>query len=158
MRATKEVRLAVMHLQFGWGAYTVCECRAGERIGFYDGEEVTAEERMLLGRTEGKEHTVRLSRKQGVPYINGIDGVAGMQYINTAYGKEAREKETGQAEQEEKMAFRLNKRRVVVAVKGKHKLGAREEMRVAYGWTKATWTGITEADKDEAAHEAAHPC
>ena len=36
-----------------------------------------------------------------------------MQYINTAYGKEAREKETGQAEQEEKMAFRLNKRRVV---------------------------------------------
>ena len=80
-----------------------------------------------------------------------------MQYINTAYGKEAREKETGQAEQEEKMAFRLNKRRVVVAVKGKHKLGAGEEMRVAYGWTKATWTGITEADKDEAAHEAAHP-
>ena len=79
---------------------------------------------------------------QGVPYINGIDGVAGMQYLNTEYGREGREQSTGQPEQTEKMVFRINKKRVVVAVKEKQRLEAGEEMRVAYGWTRAVWTEI----------------
>ena len=94
-----EVRLAVMQSQFGWGAYAVCECRSGERLGWYDGEEVTAAQREMLGHMEGREHTVRVSPTQGVPYINGIDGVAGMQYLNTGYGREGREQSTGQPEQ-----------------------------------------------------------
>ena len=40
------------------------------------------------------------------------------------------------------MVFRINKKRVVVAVKEKQRLEAGEEMRVAYGWTKAVWTEI----------------
>ena len=91
---------------------------------------------------EGREHTVRVSPTQGVPYINGIDGVAGMQYLNTGYGREGREQSTGQPEQIEKMVFRINKKRVVVAVKDKQRLEAGEEMRVAYGWTKAVWAEI----------------
>jgi hypothetical protein len=39
------------------------------------------------------------------------------------------------------MVFRLNKKRVVVAVKDKQRLEAGEEMRVAYGWTKAVCVG-----------------
>jgi len=31
---------------------------------------------------EGREHTIRVSPTQGVPYINGIDGVI-MEYLNT---------------------------------------------------------------------------
>jgi hypothetical protein len=40
------------------------------------------------------------------------------------------------------MVFRINKKRVVVAVKDKQRLEAGEEMRVAYGWTKAVWAEI----------------
>ena len=137
-----EVRLAVMQSQFGWGAYAVCECRSGERLGWYDGEEITAAQREMLGHMEGREHTIRVSPRQGVPYINGIDGVTGMQYMNTGYGREGRERRTGQPEQIEKMVFRINKRRVVVAVKERQGLEAGEEMRVAYGWTKAVWMEI----------------
>ena len=36
----REVRLAIMQSQFEWGAYAVCECRSGERVAWYDGEEV----------------------------------------------------------------------------------------------------------------------
>ena len=57
----REVRLAVMKSQFGWGAYAVCECRAEERLGWYEGEEVTVDEWEGLGRREGREHTVRVS-------------------------------------------------------------------------------------------------
>ena len=42
----REVRLAVMKSQFGRGAYAVCEYRAEERLGWYEGEEVTADETM----------------------------------------------------------------------------------------------------------------
>jgi hypothetical protein len=55
------------------------------------------------------------------------------------YGREGREQSTGQPEQ---MVFRINKKRVVVAVKDKQRLEAGEEMRVAYGWTKAVWAEI----------------
>ena len=56
----------------------------------------------------------------------------------------SREQSTGRPEQEEKMVFKTNKRRVIVAVKDKQRLGAGEEMRVAYSWTKKTWAGILE--------------
>ena len=50
-------------------------------MGWYDGEEITAAQREMLGHMEGREHTIRVSPRQGVPYINGIDGVTGMQYL-----------------------------------------------------------------------------
>ena len=41
----------VMQSQFGWGAYAVCECMSGDRLGcWYDGEEITAAQREMLGR------------------------------------------------------------------------------------------------------------
>ena len=68
-----------------------------------------------------------------------------MQYLNTEYGREGREKSRGQPEQIEKMVlFWINKKRVVVAVKDKQRLEAGEEMRVAYGWTKAVWAAKTQ--------------
>ena len=71
-----------MKSQFGWGAYAMCECRAEERLGWYEGEEVTVDEWEGLGKREGREHTVRVSWAGNgrTPCINGIDGVAGMQY------------------------------------------------------------------------------
>ena len=127
----REVRLAIMQSHFEWGAYAVCECRSGERVAWYDGEEVTADQRAALGHLEGKEHTIKVSSIKGVPYINGIDGVTGAQYLNTAYGRDGREQSTGRPEQEEKIVFKINKRKVIVAVKNKQKLGAGEEMGVA---------------------------
>ena len=53
-----EVRLAVMQSQFGWGAYAVCECRSGERLGWYDGEEITAAQREMLGHMRRAESTL----------------------------------------------------------------------------------------------------
>ena len=108
----REVRLAVMKSQFGWGAYAVCEYRAEERLGWYEGEEVTVDEWKGLGKREGREHTVRVSWAGNgrTPCINGIDGVAGMQYLNTAYGREEREKDTGVPEYTEKMTFKYNMR------------------------------------------------
>jgi len=96
----REVRHAVMHSQFGWGVYAVCEYKAGERLGWYDGEEITAERWGSLGKHEGREHTIRTGwaskhTTQTVQCMNGIDGVAGMQYINTAYGRVEREQSTG---------------------------------------------------------------
>ena len=57
-------------------------CRAEERLGWYEGEEVTVDEWEGLGKREGREHTVRVSWAGNgrTPCINGIDGVAGMQY------------------------------------------------------------------------------
>ena len=76
-------------------------------MGWYDGEEITAAQREMLGHMEGREHTIRVSPRQGVPYINGIDGVTGMQYLNTGYGRKGRERRTGQPEQIEKMVFSI---------------------------------------------------
>ena len=72
--------------------YAVCEYKAEERLGWYDGEEITAERWGRLGKHEGREHTIRTSwaskhTTRTVQCMNGIDGVAGMQYINTAYGR-----------------------------------------------------------------------
>ena len=44
----------------------------------------------------------------------------------------------------EKMVFKINKRKVIVAVKNKQKLEAGEEMRVAYSCTNKAWTEILE--------------
>ena len=119
----REVRHAVMTSQFGWGVYAVCAYSAGDRIGWYDGERITAEQWEGLGRHEGREHTIRTSwarakTRNEQSYVNGIDGVAGMQYINTAYGREERERLTGRPEYGEKVRFKYNGGRVVVAVKG----------------------------------------
>ena len=82
-----EVRLAVMQSQFGWGAYAV-NVNAGQGNGW--GGTMGRRSRQRSGRCWGTwraewrahlEHTVRVSPTQGVPYINGIDGVAGMQYL-----------------------------------------------------------------------------
>ena len=70
--------------------------------------------------------------------------MTGAQYLNTAYGRGGREQSTGRPEQEEKIVFKINKRKVIVAVNNKQKLGTGEEIRVAYSWTKKTWTGILE--------------
>jgi len=132
----REVRHAVMASQFGWGVYAVCEYKAGERLGWYDGERMTAEQWAGLGSDEGYEHTVRTSwagrqaRGGQQCYINGIDGVAGMQYINTAYGRGERERLTGQPEYGEKVKFKYNRGRVVVAVKDGQRIKAGEELRV----------------------------
>ena len=50
-----------MQSQFGWGVYAVCEYKAEERIGWYEGDEITAEQWGQLGKYEGREHTVRAS-------------------------------------------------------------------------------------------------
>ena len=60
-RDDREVRYAVMQSQFGWGVYAACEYAAEERIGWYDGEEITAEQWEKLGKYDGREHTVRAS-------------------------------------------------------------------------------------------------
>ena len=78
--------------------------------------------------------------------MNGIDGVAGMQYINTAYGRVEREQSTGRPEYTEKVRFRYNKGRVVVAVKEGPRIKAGEELRVAYGWTNAAWQRVQEEE------------
>ena len=60
-----EVRLAVMQSQFGWGAYAVCECRSGERLGWYDGERRSRQRSGRCWGTWRAEHTVRVSPTQG---------------------------------------------------------------------------------------------
>ena len=50
-RMERKVRHAVMHSQFGWGVYAVCEYKAEERLGWYDGEEITAEQQQHHGGT-----------------------------------------------------------------------------------------------------------
>ena len=40
----REVRHAVMHSQFGWGVYAVCDYKEKERLGWYEGEGITAEQ------------------------------------------------------------------------------------------------------------------
>ena len=81
----------VMQSQFGWGAYAVCECNvnAGQGIDWGAGMMGRRSQqrsgrcyREVLGHMEGREHTIRVSPTQGVPYINGIDGVI-MEYLNT---------------------------------------------------------------------------
>ena len=66
-----------------------------------------------------------------------------MQYLNTAYGREERERDTGVPEYTEKMTFKYNTRggdsKVVVRVKKGQKVGAGDELRVAYGWTSKAW-------------------
>ena len=143
----REVRHAVVRSQFGWGVYAVCDYGTGERLGWYDGECITAEQWAKLGKYEGHEHTIRTSWARDKiggarSYMNGIDGVAGMQYINTAYGREEREKQTGRPEYGEKVRFKYNGGRVVVAVKEGQSIRAGEELRVAYSWTQDTWRRI----------------
>ena len=79
-RADVEARVAVMRGQWGWAVYTVQECRAGQRLGWYDGDVVGVEEWGALGHGEGKDHTIQVGHTGEADWINGVDGVAGMQY------------------------------------------------------------------------------
>ena len=48
-----EARAAVMRGQWGWALYAVQECRAGQKLGWYEGEALSVEEWDRLGRHEG---------------------------------------------------------------------------------------------------------
>ena len=74
--------------------------------------------------------------------MNGVDGVGGMQYINSSYGRAARVRATGAPEPVEKMRFSLHKGKVMVRVKDGAKVVPGEEVRLAYGWTSAVWARI----------------
>ena len=76
--------------------------------------------------------------------MNGVDGVGGMQYINSSYGRTARVRATGTPEPVEKMRFSLHKGKVMVRVKEGAKVVPGEEMRLAYGWTGAAWARVLE--------------
>ena len=134
-----EARAAVMRGQWGWALYAVQECRAGQKVGWYEGEMMSAVEWDRLGRREGYEHTVRVSHTGGADYVNGIDGVAGMQYADAGYGRVERERETGRPEQIEKVRISLHEGRASLCVKKGARLMAGEEVRWAYGWTKKAW-------------------
>ena len=95
-----------------------------------------------LGRREGREHTIQAGYTDTAPYINGIDGVAGMQYLNTAYGRRKRERATGQPEPVEKIRMKPWGGNLAFAVKDKCTISAGEEMRVAYRWSRAAWARI----------------
>ena len=139
-----EVRLAILQAQWGWGAFAVSKCTGGMNMGWYEGELLAggAKEWDKLGRREGREHTLLAGYTDNAPYVNGIDGVAGMQYLNSAYGRRERERETGQPEPVEKIKMRPWGGKLTFAVKDKCSIKAGEEMRVAYGWTKAAWAKV----------------
>ena len=49
-----EARVAVMRGQWGWAVYAVQECRAGQRLGWYDGDVVGSDEWDAMGQGEGR--------------------------------------------------------------------------------------------------------
>ena len=63
---------------------------------------------MKLGRCEGREHTIRAGHTQHSTWINGINGVTGLQYINSSYGRTARERQTGIPEPDERIRFSVS--------------------------------------------------
>ena len=56
VRADVEARVAVMRGQWGWAVYAVQECRAGQRLGWYDGDVVGADEWGAMGQGGGREN------------------------------------------------------------------------------------------------------
>ena len=113
-------------------------------VGWYEGDQLAggAREWDRLGRREGREHTLQAGYTDDAPFINGIDGVAGMQYLNTAHGRKERERATGQPEPTEKIRMKLWKGSITFAVKDNSCVKAGEEMRVAYRWTSAAWERV----------------
>jgi len=63
--ADVEARAAVMAGQWGWAVYAVQECKAGQRVGWYEGERVRDGEWEGLGWRERREHTVRAGHTAG---------------------------------------------------------------------------------------------
>jgi len=145
VRADVEARVAVMKGQWGWAVYAVQECRAGQRLGWYDGDVVGADEWAAMGPGEGRDHTIRVGYTGAAEWVNGVDGVAGMQYCDSAYGREGREAATGRAEQVEKARFSLHAGQATLCVKKGAKMVPGEEVRVAYKWTRAAWEAVLAA-------------
>ena len=141
-----EARVAVMRGQWGWAVYAVHACKAGQRVGWYAGDVVSKDEWEGLRGEEGREHTVRgLSG-----WVNGIDGVAGMQYVDASHGREARERATGRPEAKEKVRIATSVQGIVVKVKERERVVPGEEMRMAYGWSPKAWARVcARADSGE---------
>ena len=103
---------------------------------------MSAEEWEWMRWDEGKAHTVRAGLTRQAVCVNGVDGVAGMQYLNTAHGRRERERETGRPEPVEKVRMVLKGRGITFAVKDTCNLQAGEEMRIAYKWSSAQWERV----------------
>ena len=136
--AQVEARVAVMQGQWGWAVFAVHACKAGQRVGWYEGDVVSKDEWAGLRVEEGREHTVRGLHG----WVNGIDGVAGMQYVDAAHGREERERATGRPEPKEKMRISASVLGVVMKVKERERVVPGEEMRVAYGWSPKAWARV----------------
>ena len=120
--------------------YAVHACKAGQRVGWYEGDVVSKDEWGGLTGEEGREHTVRGMHG----WVNGIDGVAGMQYVDASHGREERERAMGWPEPVEKVRLATSARGVVVKVKEGERMVPGEEMRMAYGWSKKAWERVCE--------------
>ena len=78
-----EVRLAVMPGAWGWAVYAVTAFSGKSSVGWYGGEHIDAHTWEAFDKSNGREHTVRLGGDRHDVLVNGINGVAGMQYIIT---------------------------------------------------------------------------
>ena len=98
-----------------------------------------------LTKSNGREHTVRLGDSVHDMHVNGINGVAGMQYINSSHGREIRERNGGAPEPTEKLRSKVSRdeRKVYVDVKAGERIAAGEELRIHYGWDAAAWREAT---------------
>ena len=76
-----EVRAAVLESECGKGLYYASAAVKGRPIAFYDGVVVSEEEYHRLNEETGLSHT--LQTKTG-RWVNGLNGVTGMQFANTA--------------------------------------------------------------------------
>ena len=66
------------------GMTTRIVLRGGSALGYYDGNIVTEQEYKRLNEDTGLRHTLRV---QGGRWLNGLHGVTGMQFANTALGR-----------------------------------------------------------------------
>ena len=74
-----EVRAAVPQPAYGKGLVYASKAKCGQALGYYGGEAITLQEYYELHEDNGLRHTLWA----GGHWVNGYEGVTGMQYANT---------------------------------------------------------------------------
>ena len=121
-----EVRAAVLESEYGRGLYYASMARRGSALGYYDGNIVTEREYKRLNEDTGLRHTLQV---QGGQWVNGLHGVTGMQFANTARG--------GNGQNNAKFGFDTDVVRVDAT-----EVQRGQPVLINYKWPTAAWDEI----------------
>ena len=122
-----EIRAAIFPTEFGKGLHYAGNCKTNQTLGNYSGLQITLEEYNNLDDNTGLRHTFKGPAKAGY-YINGINGIQGMQFANT--DRKSRERNNLSYSQEK------------ATIKTTKETKAGEPCLLYYNWSRTTWNEI----------------